>query len=80
MIEHVYKQAAYRPIRPFQIETSGGTLVRVTRPEWIFFPPETGHLIVYEGGSAAFVAFRDIRSVLVEQPPVPIEDIREELG
>jgi hypothetical protein len=77
MIEQIYQQTTYRPFRPFFIETSGGTLVRVSRPEWIFFPPESGHLIVYQGGSAAFIAFRDIRNVLVEQPPIPV---KEELG
>ena len=74
MIEQIHKQIAYRPFRPFLIETSGGTLVRVARPEWIYFPPDTGHLIVYEGGGAAFVAFRDVRSVLVEQPPIAVKE------
>ena len=74
MIEQIHKQVANRPFRAFFIETSGGALVRVSRPEWIYFPPESGHLIVHEGGGAAFIAFRDVRSVLVEQPPVPVSE------
>lgn len=73
MIEQIHKQIAYRPFRPFLIETSGGTLVRVSRPDWIYFPPETGHLIVFEGGASSYIAFRDIHSLLIEQPPTPIE-------
>jgi hypothetical protein len=72
MIEQIHKQAALRPFRPFQIETSGGTLIRVSRPEWIYFPPETGHFVVFEGAVGSYISFRDVRSVLVEQPPVPV--------
>jgi hypothetical protein len=74
MIEQIYKQAAYRPFRPFLIETSGGTLVRVSRPEWIYFPPETGHLVVFEGAAASLIAFRDVRNVLIEQPPITLQE------
>jgi hypothetical protein len=68
MIDQIYKQVAFRPFRPFLIETSGGTLVRVSRPDWIYFPPETGHFVVFEGAAASYISFRDVRSVLVEQP------------
>jgi hypothetical protein len=71
MIEQIHKQIAFRPFRPFLIETSGGTLVRGSRPEWIYFPPETGHFVVFEGSGASYIDFRDVRSVLIEQPPVP---------
>lgn len=70
MIEQIHKQIRYSPFRPFFIETSGGTLVRVSRPEWIYFPPETGHFVVFEGSAASYINFRDVRSVLIEQPPV----------
>lgn len=66
------KQVALRPFRPFQIETSGGTPIRVSRPEWIYFPPETGHFVVFEGAVGSYISFHDVRSVLVEQPPVPV--------
>ena len=70
MIEQIHKQVAFRPFRPFLIETSGGTLVRVSRPEWIYFPPDTGHFVVFEGSAASYINYRDVRSVLIEQPPV----------
>ena len=70
MIEQIYKQVAYRPFRPLLIETSGVTLVRVSRPEWIYFPPDTGHFVVFEGSAASYIAFRDVHSILIEQPPV----------
>jgi hypothetical protein len=76
MLEQVYKQAKYLPFRPFFIETSGGTLVRVSRPEWIFFPPDTGCFVVFEGAAASYIDFRDVRSVLVEQPPSDLENSR----
>lgn len=72
MIEQIYKQMSYKPFRPFLIETSGGTLVRVSRADWIYFPPDTGHFVVFEGSAGSYIAFRDVRSVLVEQPPIPI--------
>lgn len=72
MIEQIHKQIAYRPFRPFLIETSGGTLIRVARPEWIYFPPDTGHFVVFEGSAASYISFRDVRSVLIEQPPLPL--------
>jgi hypothetical protein len=65
-IEQIHKQVSFRPFRPFLIETSGGTIVRVSRPEWIYFPPETGHLVVFEGSAASYIDFRDVRSVLIE--------------
>lgn len=74
MITQIHQQAAYRPFRPFLIETSGGTLVRVSRPEWIYFPPDTGHLVVFEGAAASFIDFRDVRSVLIEQPPLRLPE------
>lgn len=74
MIEQIHKQMAMRPFRPFLIETSGGTLVRVSRPEWIYFPPETGHFVVFEGAAASYIAYRDVRSVLIEQPPVRLAE------
>jgi hypothetical protein len=74
MLEQIHKQTAFKPFRPFFIETSGGTLIRVSRPEWIFFPPETGNFVVFEGAAASYIDFRDVRSVLVEQPPGPPED------
>jgi hypothetical protein len=80
MIEQIHKQVAYRPFRPFLIETSGGTLVRVSRPEWIYFPPDTGHFMVFEGNGAAYIDFRDVRSILIEQRPMPLNEIREKLG
>ena len=73
-LEQIHQQVAYRPFRPFFIETSGGTLVRVARSDWIYFPPNTGHLVVFEGAAASFIDFRDIRSVLIEQPPVRLEE------
>jgi hypothetical protein len=73
MIEQIHKQIAYRPFRTFLIETSGGTLVRVARPEWIYFPPDTGHFVIFEGAAASYIALRDVRSVLIEQPPLPIK-------
>jgi hypothetical protein len=74
MIPQIHKQLAYRPFRPFLIETSGGTLARVSRPEAIYFPPDTRYLVVFEGPLASFIDFRDIRSLLVEQPPIPLEE------
>ena len=52
MIEQIHKQLAYRPFRPFLVETSGGTLIRVSRPDWVYFPPETGHFVIFEGSAA----------------------------
>ena len=74
MIEQIHKQLAYRPFRPFLVETSGGTLIRVSRPDWVYFPPETGHFVIFEGSGASYINFRDVRSVLVEQPPIPVSD------
>lgn len=74
MIDQIHKQVSYRPFRAFLIETSGGTLVRVSRPDWIFFPPETGHFVVFEGAAASFISFRDVRSVLIEQPPIRLTE------
>ena len=74
MIEQIHKQVAYRPFRPFHIETSGGTLVRVTRPEWIYFPPDTGHFVIFEGSAASYIDFRDVRSVLVDHPSIPANE------
>jgi len=73
MIEQIHKQLAYRPFRPFLVETSGGTLIRVSRPDWVYFPPETGHLVIFEGSGASYINFRDVRSVLVEQLPIPAD-------
>lgn len=73
MIEQIHKQIAFRPFRPFLIETSGGTLVRVSRPEWIYFPPATEHLVVFEGSAGSYIAFSDIHSVFIESPPIPLE-------
>lgn len=77
MIEQIQKQIAMRPFRPFLIETSGGTSVRVAKPELIYFPPELGYLAVFEGAVTSLINFKDIRSVLIEQPPIPV---KEELG
>jgi hypothetical protein len=74
MIDQIHKQVAFRPFRPFLIETSGGTLIRVSRPEWIYFPPETGHFVVFEGPAASYIDFRDVRSILVEQRPTRVEE------
>ena len=74
MIELIHKQTVYKPFRPFLIETSGGTLVRVARPEWIYFPPDVGYLAVFEGAATSLIDFRGIRSVLIEQPPVPVKE------
>jgi hypothetical protein len=74
MIEQIHKQMAYRPFRPFYIETSGGTVVRVSRPEWIYFPPATNHFVVFEGSAGSYIAFSEVRSVLIEQPPVRLTE------
>ncbi len=47
--------------------------MRVSRPEWIYFPPETGHFVIFEGAAASYIDFRDVRSVLVDQPPSRLE-------
>jgi len=74
MIDQVKAQLEHKPFRPFFIETSGGNLIRVSRPEWVYFPPETGYFVVFEGGAASYLAFRDVRTVLVEQPPIPVTE------
>jgi hypothetical protein len=32
---------------------------------------KAGHFVVFEGAAASYIDFRDVRSVLIEQPPVP---------
>jgi hypothetical protein len=67
MVEQFHKQAAMCPFRPFLIETTGGTLVRVSRPDWGDFPPETAYFLVWEGGATSSIAVGDVRSVLLEK-------------
>lgn len=48
--------------------------VRLSRPDWIYFPPETGHFVIFEGAAASYIDFRDVRGVLIEQPPIRVSN------
>jgi hypothetical protein len=46
-IDSVRSRLAYRPFRPFWLETVGGTRIRVVKPEWFHEVPDSfGRLLI----------------------------------
>ena len=67
------QQLAYRPFRPFWIETVGGTRIRVTRPEWfVEVPGQLGKFIVFNEELVTISNYSDLTDLIqVESPTQP---------
>ena len=50
----IRKQIEQHPFRPFAIETNGGTVIQVNRPEDIQMSPHPPHLVVVFNADGTF--------------------------
>jgi hypothetical protein len=68
------KQLAMRPFRPFWLETSGGTRIRVGRPDWFIEVPERwGTFIVCGEGYVSHAHYGDLTDLIEVEDPRPKE-------
>jgi hypothetical protein len=68
------KQLAMRPFRPFWLETSGGTRIRVSRPDWFIEVPERwGTFIVFGEGFVSHSHYADLTELIEVEDPRPKE-------
>jgi len=74
-ILQIKAQLSSRPFRPFWPETTGGSRIRVGRPEWFYEAPYTnGEFVVFGEGVMHVANYRDLLdTMIVEQPPPPGE-------
>jgi hypothetical protein len=65
---------AAKPFRPFWLETTGGSLIRVARAEWLLEPPEAGGTFVVfnQDRSYSILAYADLtENITVETKQSP---------
>lgn len=69
-IQNVKTQLAYKPFRPFWLETIGGTRIRVERAEWFYEVPHTlGKLFISDSEGSFITYWSDlIETIDVETP------------
>jgi hypothetical protein len=69
-IENVRTQLAYKPFRPFWLETIGGTKIRVQRAEWFYeVPGSFGKLFISDSESSFITYWGDlIETIEIETP------------
>ena len=58
-----------RPFRAFWLETTGGSRIRIAKPEWFFEPPDTGGTFVVftEPGAYVVMDYDSLASMTVEE-------------
>jgi hypothetical protein len=69
-LERIKERVHAVPFRPFIIETTGGTQIEVTSPDYVMFAPEDRDLIVaFDRASRMFVVTTDqIASISLNTP------------
>ena len=67
-IAEVKKQLAYRPFRPFDLQTVGGTRVHVEKPEWFHEVPDGPLLITGWDGTTITWWFDLVDIIEVDNP------------
>jgi hypothetical protein len=71
-IDNVHKQLAYKPFRPFWLETVGGTRIQVARAEWFHEVPDLGALVISDYTGVTITYWHDLTETIeVEGPAYP---------
>ena len=68
LIEQIKIQLQTKPFRAFVVESSGGNLIPVSRPEWVFFPRGLNRLVIFTDQGAWHFELDQIKSVAVDHP------------
>jgi hypothetical protein len=68
VIEQIKVQLETKPFRAFVVESSGGNLIPVSRPEWVFFPPGLNQVVIFTDQGAWHFGLDDIKGVGVDHP------------
>jgi hypothetical protein len=73
------KHLAYRPFRPFYLETIGGTKIQVERAEWFVEAPGLpDQFVVFHPTHVTVGLFSDLTDLIeVKTPTAPSEPMRE---
>lgn len=69
-ITEVKKQLAYRPFRPFSLQTVGGTRIYVERAEWFHEVPD-GPLLITETDGTTITWWFDLVDIIEVENPQP---------
>ena len=69
VIEQIKVQLETKPFRAFVVDSSGGNLIPVSRPEWVFFPPGLNQVVIFTDRGAWHFGLDDIKGVGVDHPP-----------
>jgi hypothetical protein len=69
--EQIKQHLTLKPFRPFWLETTGGSRIRVARPQWVWMPENgNGSFAVFSEGHYYILAYRDLLdNVVIEVPP-----------
>jgi hypothetical protein len=74
-ITQLKKQLAVRPFRAFWLETTGGTRIRVSRPDrFIEVPERWGTFIVFGEGFVTHAHYADLSDLVEVEDPPPSEN------
>jgi hypothetical protein len=66
VIDQIRARLEQKPFRPFIVESSGGNLIPVERPDWVFFPPDLDQIVIFTTRAAWHFSLGDIKGVGVE--------------
>jgi hypothetical protein len=68
-LANLRQQLAYRPFRPFWLETIAGTRIRVLRAEWFVEVPSRTSFVVFDEGFVTVGRFSELTELVqIEQP------------